>query len=128
MKVKLKQAFDLQMGKTPARNNMELWGGNHKWISIADLGNAGKYIDSTKESISDKGVEASGIKIVPKGTVVMSFKLSIGKTAITAEDMYTNEAIIAFNNNGAYEIAADYLYHFCCGTNWGLVQTKLLWD
>ena len=124
MRIKLKQAFDLQMGKTPARNNMEFWGGTHKWISIADLGNAGKYIDSTKESISDEGVEASGIKIVPKGTVVMSFKLSIGKTAITSEDMYTNEAIIAFNNNGTYEIAADYLYHFCCGTNWGAGTNK----
>ncbi len=124
MRIKLKQAFDLQMGKTPARNNMEFWGGTHKWISIADLGNAGKYIDSTKESISDEGVEASGIKIVPKGTVVMSFKLSIGKTAITSEDMYTNEAIIAFDNNGTYEIAADYLYHFCCGTNWGAGTNK----
>ncbi len=124
MRIKLKQAFDLQMGKTPARNNMEFWGGTYKWISIADLGNAGKYIDSTKESISDEGVEASGIKIVPKGTVVMSFKLSIGKTAITSEDMYTNEAIIAFNNNGTYEIAADYLYHFCCGTNWGAGTNK----
>ena len=48
MRVKLKEAFDLQMGKTPARNNVEFWDGTHKWISIADLGNAGKYINSTK--------------------------------------------------------------------------------
>ncbi len=118
MRVKLKDAFDLQMGKTPARNNAAFWNGSHKWISIADLGSAGKFIDNTKENISDEGVKASGIKIVPKGTVVMSFKLSIGKTAITAEDMYTNEAIMAFQSKGAYEIEPDYLYHFCCGTNW----------
>ncbi len=124
MKVKLKEAFDLQMGKTPARNNVEFWDGTHKWISIADLGNAGKYINSTKERISDEGIEASGIKMVPKGTVIMSFKLSIGKTAITSEDMYTNEAIMAFHSKGTYEVDVDYLYHLCCGTNWGACTNK----
>ena len=124
MRVKLKEAFDLQMGKTPARNNVEFWDGTHKWISIADLGNTGKYINSTKERISDEGVEASGIKMVPKGTVIMSFKLSIGKTAITSEDMYTNEAIMAFLNKRTYEIDVDYLYHLCCGTNWGAGTNK----
>ena len=124
MRVKLKEAFDLQMGKTPARNNVEFWDGTHKWISIADLGNAGKYINSTKERISDEGIEASGIKMVPKGTVIMSFKLSIGKTAITSEDMYTNEAIMALLSKRIYEIDVDYLYHLCCGTNWGAGTNK----
>lgn len=93
IKAKFSDAFELQMGKTPSRNNPEYWNGNNKWISISDLGNSNKFISETKECISDKGVKESKIKIVPKGTVIMSFKLSIGKTAITAEDMYTNEAI-----------------------------------
>ena len=118
MKVKLSDAFDLQMGKTPPRNDRECWGDGHKWISISDIGNAGKYIDTTKEEITDIGVSKSGIKVVPKGTVIMSFKLSIGKTAITAEDMYTNEAIMAFINKGKYEIDTDYLYHMCKGIDW----------
>ena len=118
MKVKLSEAFDLQMGKTPPRNDRECWGEGHKWISIGDIGNAGKYIDATKEEITDIGVSKSGIKLVPKGTVIMSFKLSIGKTAITAEDMYTNEAIMAFINKGKYEINTDYLYHMCKGVDW----------
>ena len=118
MKVRLKQAFDLQMGKTPARNQSEYWGGNHKWVSIADIGNAGKYISKTKECITDAGVSGSGIKVVPQGTVIMSFKLSIGKTAITAQDMYTNEAIMAFIDKGVFAIDPNYLYHLCCGTDW----------
>ena len=118
MKVKLSDAFDLQMGKTPPRNDRECWGDGYKWISISDIGNAGKYIDTTKEEITDIGVSKSGIKVVPKGTVIMSFKLSIGKTAITAEDMYTNEAIMAFINKGKYEIDTDYLYHMCKGIDW----------
>ena len=118
MKVKLKQAFDLQMGKTPARNQAEYWGGNHRWVSIADIGNAGKYITKTKECITDAGIGSSGIKVVPQGTVIMSFKLSIGKTAITAQDLYTNEAIMAFIDKGVFEIDPNYLYHLCCGTDW----------
>jgi len=118
MRIKLKQAFDLQMGKTPARNQTEYWGGSHRWVSIADIGNAGKYISKTKECITDAGVIGSGIKAVPQGTVIMSFKLSIGKTAITAQDMYTNEAIMAFLDKGVFAIDPNYLYHLCCGTDW----------
>ena len=118
MIIKLRQAFDLQMGKTPARNRPDYWNGDHKWISIADIGNAGKFLTKTKESITEAGIDGSGIKVVPQGTVIMSFKLSIGKTAITSEDMYTNEAIMAFIDNGKFAIDTDYLYHLCCGTNW----------
>ena len=118
MRVKLKDAFNLQMGKTPSRADVSLWGGNNKWISIADIGSAKKHISSTKECITDEGVSRSGIKVVPEGTVIMSFKLSIGKTAIVSEDMYTNEAIMAFIDNGTYCIDPNYLYHLCCGTDW----------
>lgn len=124
MKYKLKDVFDLQMGKTPSRHNVAYWGGNNKWISIADIGNASKYIYKTKETISDLAVEESGIKIVPTGTVIMSFKLSIGKTCITSEDMYTNEAIMAFVDKGACPIDIDYFYHFCCGRNWSVGTNK----
>ena len=118
MRIRLKDAFDLQMGKTPARNTPSYWDGDHKWISIADIGSAGKYIATTKERITDKAITESGIRAVPAHTVIMSFKLSIGKTAITSEEMYTNEAIMAFVSKGTYDIDADYLYHLCCGTEW----------
>ena len=118
MKYKLSQVFELQMGKTPARNNEAYWGGNNKWISIADIGKAPKYISDTKECITDRGVSESGIKKVPRGTVIMSFKLSIGKTAITSEDMFTNEAIMAFIDRGVHPIDTNFFYHFCHGRDW----------
>ncbi|MDD6697331.1 MAG: restriction endonuclease subunit S [Veillonellaceae bacterium] len=118
-RVKLSDAFDLQMGKTPSRKHLAYWrGGTEPWISIADLSNCGKYIEQTKENITSDAVRESNIKIVPKNTVVMSFKLSIGKVAITKRDMYTNEAIMAFHDRGRYEILTDYLYYFCKGNNW----------
>ena len=83
--IRLEDAFILQMGKTPARERPEYWNGNHKWVSIADLGKAGKFISETKEGLTDAGVSESGIKPVPKGTLMMSFKLSIGKVSIVEE-------------------------------------------
>lgn len=118
MRVKLADAFELQMGKTPDRSDASCWNGAHKWVSIADLTKAGKCITETKETISDLGVSKSGIKQVPKGTVIMSFKLSIGKTAITTEDLYTNEAIMAFIDKGIYDIDTDYIYHLFASKDW----------
>ena len=116
---KLSEIFTLQMGKTPSRSNADYWNnGDNKWLSIADLGSSEKYVTMTKETISDIAVSDSGIKIVPANTVVMSFKLSIGKTAITKEPIYTNEAIMAFIPTGKYEIIPDYIYHLFSGKDW----------
>lgn len=114
--------FSLQMGKTPARNNPAYWGGTQNWISISDMND--KYISKTREQISDAAISETGIKLVPKGTVIMSFKLSIGKVSITAEDTYTNEAIMAFINKGIYDIDNDYLYHYLKAQDWSVGSNK----
>lgn len=117
--------FDLQMGKTPSRDNAAYWhDGIYKWVSIADIGQANKYITDTKETITQDAIKETGIKLVPKNTVIMSFKLSLGKTAITSQDMYTNEAIMAFHNKGIYSVDIDYLYHLFRWFPWGLNTNK----
>lgn len=116
---RLGDIFNLQMGKTPARANAEYWvDGENDWISIADLSNYDKYVGTTKERITDLAVQESGIKLVPSDTVIMSFKLSLGKTAITKEPVYTNEAIMAFLPTGKYDVCADYFYHLFSGRDW----------
>lgn len=123
--VRLGDVFDLQMGKTPSRDNATYWNdGIYKWISIADIGQANKYITDTKETITQDAIQETGIKLVPKNTVIMSFKLSLGKTAITAQDMYTNEAIMAFHNKGMYSVYIDYLYHLFRWFPWGFNTNK----
>ena len=119
MKYKLKDIFDMQMGKTPSRNNSEYWNSDdYKWISIADLSRTGKYISDTKEYLSESAVEESKIKVIPANTVVMSFKLSIGKTAITAEDMYSNEAIMAFHDKQVVDVLPEYIFYMFNYRNW----------
>ena len=125
MEYKLEDIFDLQMGKTPSRNNPEYWNSNdHKWISIGDLSHCGKYIEDTKEYLSDKAVEESGISVIPADTVVMSFKLSIGKTAIVPEPMYSNEAIMSFRDKHVVDLLPDYIYYMFSGRDWDAGTNK----
>ena len=116
---KLSEIFTLQMGKTPARAKNEYWNnGDNDWVSISDLSTYDKYVGETKETISDLAVMESGIKPAPADTVIMSFKLSLGKTAITVKPTYTNEAIMAFIPNGNYPVHTSYFYHFFVGYDW----------
>ncbi len=125
MEYRLEELFDLQMGKTPSRNNSEYWNSkDNKWISIGDLSKCGKYIYETKEYLSDKAVEESGISLIPENTVIMSFKLSIGKTAITPEPMYSNEAIMSFRDKGVVDLLPDYIYYMFSGKDWNVGTNK----
>lgn len=122
--VKLGDIFDLQMGKTPDRKKIDYFQGSHKWISIADISKSEKYISETKEYLTDEAIASSGIKSIPKDTLIMSFKLSIGKTAITSDEMYSNEAIMAFLSNGKYETDNSFLYHLFSNKDWSEGSNK----
>ena len=116
---KLSDVFDLQMGKTPSRDIKEYWqDGEYEWISIADLTKSGKYICETKEKISQLAVEESGIRRIPSNTVIMSFKLSIGKVAITKKSIFSNEAIMAFIDKGVVSILPQYAYYLFSAQTW----------
>ncbi len=112
------------MGKTPDRKKLDYFQGSHKWISIADISKSEKYISETKECLSDEAITSSGIKSIPKDTLIMSFKLSIGKTAITSDEMYSNEAIMAFLPNGKCETDNSFLYHLFSNKDWSEGSNK----
>lgn len=90
----LGELFDIQIGKTPFRDNPIYWGEGNSWLSIADMKT--EQLSKTKESITDLAIKECNMKQIPKNTVVMSFKLSIGKIGVTTSPMYTNEAIAGF--------------------------------
>ena len=125
MEYALSELFTLQMGKTPSRDNSSYWKkSENNWISIADLTNSGKYISNTKETLSDSAVAESGIKKIPANTVIMSFKLSLGKVAITEKEMYSNEAIMAFIDKGVKKISPEYLYYLLRAKDWSKGTNK----
>ena len=110
------EVFDLQMGKTPDRKTPQYFEGDNVWVSIRDMGT--KEITDSNEHISDEAIVASNIRKVKKGTVIMSFKLTVGKCAIAAKDLYTNEAIMAFNLKEGYNVRSDFLYYYLRAYKW----------
>lgn len=111
--VRLEDICEIDMGKTPSRSNPKYWGIGHSWVSIADLSNSRdeRLIANTKEQITMLAVKESGIKMVPKNTLLYSFKLAIGKVAISAKPLFTNEAIEALPIKNPDEVATEYLSH-----------------
>ena len=84
----------LRLGKTPPRGESIYWKPEkYNWVAIGDMKD-GAVITQTKEFISEKGAELFQGRISPKGSLLMSFKLTIGKISELGIDAYHNEAII----------------------------------
>ena len=84
------------MGKTPPRKETEYWSnGTLPWVSIADLVADGT-VTGTKECVNSFAAENTFKgKISKAGTLLMSFKLTVGKVSILGIDAFHNEAIIS---------------------------------
>lgn len=94
--------FDISIGKTPPRKEPQWFSTNSQdvtWVSISDMGTCGLYISSSSEQLTKQAVERHNVKVVPDNTVLLSFKLTVGRIAITNGEMTTNEAIAHFKTD-----------------------------
>lgn len=107
--ISLEDICDIQIGKTPSRAVPNYWGGDLPWATISDFVE-GRTITRTKERITRIGATESGSKLIEKGTLLLSFKLSLGKRAIAGRDLFTNEAIAALCPRDESATDRDYLY------------------
>jgi type I restriction enzyme S subunit len=110
---RLEEICELSIGRTPLRLRQDFWGTGFKWLSIADLQT--KIVQDSKEQITT--LAASTMRIIPKGTLLMSFKLSLGRLCFAGCDLFTNEAICSFENLKA---DADFLYYILGRTDFSL--------
>ena len=102
---------DLVIGGTPSTKERKYYGGDNLLVKIGDLTRThGMYVTDTEEKITKEGVENSNVKLIRKGTVLLSFKLSIGKVAIAGRNLYTNEAIAALIPKDD-KVLPKYLYY-----------------
>ena len=94
--IRFKDLVDYSMGKTPPRKEAEYWSnGTLPWVSIADLVADGT-VTATKECVNNFAAENTFKgKISKAGTLLMSFKLTVGKVSILGIDAFHNEAIIS---------------------------------
>lgn len=113
--VKLKQVVEVGIGRTPPRQQFE-WFSNlnihMKWVSIKDLGDSGIFVFDTSEYLTDEAVEKFSIPVIPENTVLLSFKMTVGRVAITTEPMLSNEAIAHFRFKKDTPFSKEYLYYY----------------
>ena len=112
-KVRAEDYFEVTIGKTPPRNETKWFSKGSigkKWISIADMGNSGVFIFQTSENLTNEAIESKNVKIIPANTVLLSFKLTVGRVSITTEEMTTNEAIAHFVTDIKFIREYIYLY------------------
>ena len=128
---KLGEVCEIKLGKTPPRDDYSFWdrqkSSGYVWVSISDMASLtdGQIIDS-KEYITNKAIEGAGVPIVKKGTLLLSFKLTIGRTAIAGRDLSTNEAIAALplKQEFAQLIDLHYLVFYFAAFDWYLFAAK----
>ncbi len=93
--IRFGELVSYNMGKTPPRAEEQWWGGSFPWVSIADMPESGKIL-YTKEHVSAVAIRNKFCdKIAKAGTLLMSFKLTVGKVSILGIDAVHNEAIIS---------------------------------
>ncbi len=83
-----------------------------KWVSIKDMGNTGKYISQTNELLTMDAISKFNIPIIPAGTLLMSFKLTVGRLGFTKYDMCSNEAIAQLPIKAPDIVDKNYLYYY----------------
>lgn len=111
--------FDISIGKTPPRKEPQWFStdpSDRVWVSISDMGNCGLFIADSSEYLTHDAVDKFNVKVVPDNTVLLSFKLTVGRIAITDGAMTTNEAIAHFKT-GRPEIN-EYLYCYLKNFNY----------
>jgi len=109
---RLEDIVDFKLGRTPPRKDLQYWeNGIYPWVSISDMSDFSD-INFTKETVSQLAYDTilNG-KIIPKETLFMSFKLTIGRTSILKVDAFHNEAIAAIFPKGS-EVTRDYLFYY----------------
>lgn len=98
----LKHELKFQTGGTPSTKDSRFYEGENTWVTIGDMN--GTVVTESSSLITNEGIKAANIPLTPKGSLLYSFKLSVGQVAFAGKDFYTNEAIASFLPSSKYEI------------------------
>ena len=108
------ELFEIGIGKTPPRKEPKWFStdskGNIVWLSIKDMGGSDAYAFDSSEYLTPEAVKTKNVRLVQQGSVLLSFKLTVGRVKIAAVDMTTNEAIACFASRDPKRLAYIYPY------------------
>ena len=109
----MEEVSTVGIGKTPPRKEPQWFSERHsdvRWVSIRDMGVAGAFAFETSEYLTDEAIARFNVRIVPDHTSLLSFKMTIGRVAITDGEMTTNEAIAHFKLNEQSPVTTEFIY------------------
>lgn len=117
----VKRATDVAtvaIGKTPPRKEPQWFttdGSQVPWVSIRDMGTCGAFISETSEYLTYEAVQRFNIRRIPDASVLLSFKLTLGRVVIADGEITSNEAIAHFVPLSPESIGTEYLYCYLIG-------------
>ena len=115
--------FDISIGRTPPRKETHWFSESEldiPWVSIKDMGDAGTFITKTSEFLTSDAVSTHRMRLLPAWSILVSFKLTVGRVSITTCDMTTNEAIAHFPKSEPFPFQA-YTYFYLKSFNYELL-------
>ena len=109
--VRLGDICDIVSGGTPSRSNPEFWqDGNIPWIKIGNI--KGKHISEADEYVTQKGLDGSSAKMLPKGTILYTIFATLGEVGILDIEACTNQAIAGITVRDPLKVQTEYLYYY----------------
>ena len=115
---KAEDFYNINIGKTPPRKEQVWFSSNSSdyiWVSISDLGSCGRFVLTSSELLTHEAIKKYNIILVPKDTILLSFKLTIGRVGIAGTELTTNEAIARFITSDKNR---EYTYFLLKGYNY----------
>jgi type I restriction enzyme, S subunit len=107
---KIKDIGEVVSGTTPNTNNESYWNGNIKWITPAELIDGHNwYLYDTNRKITEKAFKDCNLRMLQRGTILLTSRAPIGKVAIVGEEMCTNQGFKSIICNPDY-VNNEYLY------------------
>tara|TARA_R110000737_G_C14624193_1_gene494259 strand:+ start:12747 stop:14114 length:1368 start_codon:yes stop_codon:yes gene_type:complete len=115
---------NIAIGKTPPRKQQEWFSsqreGNVVWVSIRDMGAEATFIGDSSEYLTPESISKFNVKVVPQDSVILSFKLTLGRVCITSCELATNEAIAHFVSP-KFGLTKEYVYSYLKTFNYDLL-------
>ena len=106
---KLSEFIKIIGGGTPNRSKKDYWNGNIPWVSIDDFKGDERFIENSKEKISDLGLKNSSTKLLKKNSIIISARGTVGKIIQLKKDMAFNQSCYGLEANEEF-LSNDFLY------------------
>ena len=92
---KLKYTFAISSGTTPKSDNLEYWDGDIPWVTPADYKTEDKYVYHGRKFLSEAGLNAANLQLLPVNSIIFSKRAPIGVVAITGAKLAINQGCIS---------------------------------